>query len=97
VLLLGIDHGSNTSLHLAEYRVPDPPQAEFGCAVMTPDGRRWVTYRDVDLDESDFDQLGEDFDATGRTSVGTVGSATARLFRQRDAVDFAVDWLPRHR
>ncbi|MDQ6874978.1 MAG: AAC(3) family N-acetyltransferase [Actinomycetota bacterium] len=97
VLLLGVDHAANTSLHLAEYRRPDPPQAVIGCAIETHGKHRWVTYTDVDLDESDFARLGEDFDATGKTTTGTVGSAVARLFRQRDAVDFATGWLARHR
>jgi aminoglycoside 3-N-acetyltransferase len=47
----------------------------------------------VAVDESDFDLLGADFDATGKVRTGLAGSATCRLMRQRDAVDFAVCWL----
>lgn len=43
VLLLGVDHGHNTSLHLAEYRQPAPPRQRCGAAVLTADGgREWV-------------------------------------------------------
>lgn len=97
LLLLGVGHASNSSLHLAEYRVPEPRLQRAGSAVSTADGRRWVEYEDVVLDAGDFEALGAAFDATGRTRVGRVGSAECRLLRQREAVDFAVSWLVRER
>lgn len=98
VLLLGVGHESNTSLHLAEYRRPDPPRACFGAAVRTPDGgRQWVWWEDVALDASDFHLLGEDLDASGVVRFGYVGGAWSRLMRQRAAVDFAVEWIAAHR
>jgi aminoglycoside 3-N-acetyltransferase len=97
ILLLGSKHANNSSFHLAEYRVPTPRRIRTAAAVMTPSGRAWVTYDDVDLDAEDFEALGTAFDTTGRTRRGRVGSADARLMRQRDAVDFAVGWLTRHR
>jgi len=97
VLLLGAGHGSNSSLHLAEYRVPDPPRESQGAAVMGPEGRRWVTWEDVVPDESDFEELGAAFEATGAVTVRRAGAGDARLMRQRELVAFAVDWLKRHR
>src|SRR3954452_14019752 len=47
VLLLGGGHASNTSLHLAEYRVAEPRHRRTVPPVTTPAGRRWVTYDDV--------------------------------------------------
>ncbi|MEV2240611.1 AAC(3) family N-acetyltransferase [Micromonospora sp. NPDC049891] len=97
VLLLGAAHGSNTSLHLAEYRLPDPPRRREGSAVRTPTGRAWEEWQDVDTDESDFDQVGDAFESIGSTRIGRVGGAECRLMRQRALVDFAVDWLTAHR
>jgi aminoglycoside 3-N-acetyltransferase len=98
VLLLGVGHDSNTSLHLAENRVPDPPRARKGAAVLTEDGGgEWVWWEDVDEDEGDFELLGEDFEETGKVRIGPVGDAEARLMRQRAAVDFAVPWLRENR
>jgi len=97
VLLLGAGHASNSSFHLAEYRVPAPRRHQTAAAVMTPSGRAWIAYEAVDLDSEAFEALGAAFDATGRTRRGRVGADAARLFRQRDAVDFAVGWLMRHR
>ncbi|MFV2108796.1 aminoglycoside N(3)-acetyltransferase [Micromonospora sp. LOL_015] len=97
VLLLGVGHHSNTSLHLAEYRLPDPPRKQEGAAVRTPAGRAWTHWQDVATDESDFDQVGAAFETTGGVSIGQVGAAECRLMRQRPLVDFAVDWLAAHR
>jgi aminoglycoside 3-N-acetyltransferase len=97
ILLLGTGHASNSSFHLAEYRVPAPRRHQTAAAVMTPSGRAWIAYDDVDLDSGDFEALGAAFDATGGTRRGHVGAADARILRQRDAVDFAVAWLTRHR
>ncbi|MET8911894.1 AAC(3) family N-acetyltransferase [Micromonospora sp. NPDC004551] len=98
VLLLGVDHGSNTSLHLAEYRQPAPPRQRCGAAVLTAGGgREWVWWDDVRLDDEGFTRLGADLEATGAVRLGPVGDGTGRLMRQRAAVDFAVEWLARHR
>jgi aminoglycoside 3-N-acetyltransferase len=62
--------------------------------VRRPDGtRQWLTWTDVAEDESDFERLGADFEATGAVMVGRVGEATARLMGQREVVDFAVSWI----
>jgi aminoglycoside 3-N-acetyltransferase len=97
VLLLGAGHGSNSSLHLAEHRVPDPPRERSAAAVATPGGRRWVEWEDVVANGDDFEELGAAFDATGRTKVGRVGEGEARLMRQRELVEFAVGWLRENR
>jgi aminoglycoside 3-N-acetyltransferase len=98
ILLLGCGHDANTSLHLAEWRQPNPPRGERGASIRQPDGSSaWVTWTDVLEDESDFEELGEAFEKEIGASVGPVGSATARLMSQRAAVDFAVDWIATHR
>jgi aminoglycoside 3-N-acetyltransferase len=95
VLLLGCGHGNNTSLHLAETRQPDPPTHTAGAVLRRPGGGvgEWVTWTEVQPDESMFAQLGEEFDATGAVTIGTVGEATARVMSQRAVVDFATHWL----
>jgi aminoglycoside 3-N-acetyltransferase len=98
VLLLGCGHDANTSLHLAETRQPAAPRHVAGSSIRAADGgSRWVTWSEVDVDAGDFDRIGEAFERTGAATVGRVGAATARLMRQRDAVDFATSWIPQHR
>ncbi|ASW57906.1 AAC(3) family N-acetyltransferase [Plantactinospora sp. KBS50] len=94
VLLLGVGHDSNTSLHLAEYRRPDPPRERLGAAVLTGAGdRRWVWWTDVVLDSDVFPGIGAELEAAGRVRIGRVGAGPARLMDQRTAVDFAQRWL----
>ena len=96
VLLLGVGFGSNTSFHLAEYHaeVRKPIQS---CAAFHRDGtRHWGTFDDIEVDSETFPEIGAAFEATGLVRIGQVGSATARLFSQREAVDFAVHWLKTH-
>ena len=98
VLLLGCEHGSNTSLHLAEWRQASPPRAITGASVRQPDGAsQWITWIDVVPDTDDFERLGTDFEATGAAMSGKVGCATARLMSQRALVDFATGWMAAHR
>ena len=100
VLLLGVGHDNNTSLHLAEYRA-DYPGKQFrqsSAPVKLGGERQWVVFRDVELDSSDFARIGEQFAAdTGLVKEGKVGGATAWLMSQRQLVDFAVRWLEQHR
>ncbi|WP_433295224.1 aminoglycoside N(3)-acetyltransferase [Actinoplanes sp. CA-030573] len=98
VLLIGCGHDRNTSLHLAEFRQPNPPLTEFGAAVRRPDGSaRWITWIAPDTDTSDFSEIGKAFEATGAVSIGPVGDAEARLMPQAGLVDFATEWMRTHR
>jgi aminoglycoside 3-N-acetyltransferase len=93
VLLLGVGYDSNTSFHLAEYRIPQRQEIHLGAPILRDGRRSWVTYRDIKLDSDTFPQLGEAFESKVSILTGKVGSAICRLFRQRSAVDYAVEWL----
>jgi aminoglycoside 3-N-acetyltransferase len=100
VLLLGVGHGNNTSLHLAEYRAKFAgKQFERRGAPVLLDGRRqWVVFDDILIDDDDFVRIGADFAAdTGRELRGPVGAATALLVPQRALVDYAVQWMEQNR
>ena len=94
VLLLGTDHESNTSLHLAEYLATVDADERTQTAPIRRDGeRRIVEYRDIELDVSDFGALGEAFEAAVGSERGTVGNAEALLMNQRTVVDYAVEYF----
>ncbi|MET7425286.1 AAC(3) family N-acetyltransferase [Dactylosporangium sp. NPDC005555] len=97
VLLLGVGHDNNTSLHLSEYRAAPPGRhLRQGSPILVDGERRWVEYTELADDTSLFEPLGKDFAAiTGQERVGPVGSGTARLMRQRALVDFGAMWLSR--
>lgn len=93
VLLLGVGYGVCSSFHLAEYRAPGAQLVQMGAPIMTAEGRRWQTYREIEMHEDLFPALGADFEAAHPVSRGLVGSADSRLFSQPAAVDFAVEWV----
>lgn len=100
VLLLGVGHGNNTSLHLAEYRAdfPGKTRSAFGTPMFVEGERRWVEFEELELDDSDFPALGEAFAAeTDHQVEGEVACARALLFPQASVVDFAVTWMETHR
>ncbi len=99
VLLLGVGHDRNTSLHLAEYLAtwPSKRTRRHAAAVSVDGERRWVTFTDLDIDESDFPAIGAAFEATGSVRHGRVGHATAVLMPQRALVDFGATWMAEHR
>ena len=102
VLLLGVGHSSNTSIHLAEYRAEFPTKriVQEGAPVSQAGSRTWTTFEDIDVDASDFDRIGEDFlrsDEGKMVQHGKVGNANCQLMPQRAVVDFAVGWLENNR
>ena len=100
VLLLGVGHDRNTSLHLAEYRAAYPGKRVItsSAPILVNGARQWVTFQGIDLDEADFPQIGAAFaETTGLVRQGKVGQATALLMPQRPLVDFAVQWRAAHR
>jgi aminoglycoside 3-N-acetyltransferase len=100
VLLLGVGHGNNTSLHLSEYRASFPgKRAEVRHApIMIEGARQWAAYDDIWIDDDDFERIGADFAAdTGLERQRRVGAATALLMPQRALVDYGVTWMERHR
>jgi aminoglycoside 3-N-acetyltransferase len=98
ILLLGVTHANNTSLHLAEHRVrPHPPMTEAWAPVTVGGRRRWVSYPALDEDTADFDRLGDDFAVSGAELQGSVGNGVGRLMRSQDIVDYAVTWMRTNR
>ncbi|NHX36851.1 MULTISPECIES: aminoglycoside N(3)-acetyltransferase [Halolamina] len=96
VLLLGTGHGTNTSLHLAEYRAEvDAEETTAGAPVLRDGEREWVEWEDIEHDSSDFPEIGAAFERERPDAVteGEVGAATAKLVDQPALVDFAVEWL----
>ncbi|NOX31144.1 MAG: AAC(3) family N-acetyltransferase [Actinobacteria bacterium] len=99
VLLMGVGHASNTSLHLGEHRATWPQKTTCvqGVPMMVGGERQWVNYDDLETCEDDFDELGVAFATSGKERQSTTGHGVARVFPMRDCVDFAVDWIQSNR
>ncbi|MFX1388773.1 MAG: aminoglycoside N(3)-acetyltransferase [Promethearchaeota archaeon] len=99
VLLVGVSHQNNSSLHLAEYRsdYPNKQRRLNGSAMLVNNKRKWVEWEELDLNSDDFKQLGLAFEASINYIPKKVGSAQTRILSQKEIVDFAVDWFKNNR
>jgi aminoglycoside 3-N-acetyltransferase len=99
VLLLGVGHMNNSSIHLAEYRTnyPGKRTLETGSSMIVDGKRRWVKYETLDLQDEDFGELGLAFDHASKLAVPRIAQAEVRFFKQRSLVDFAIEWMERNR
>ncbi len=95
VLLIGVGHNRNSTLHLAETRARHR-RAITRRVPVSRSGRGidWVETDDVADDNGRlFPALGAAFEATGQVRVGRIGGAGSRLMSQRALVAFAVPWF----
>lgn len=99
VLLLGVGHDRNSSLHLAEHRSDWPGKRSFeqGAAMLVNGQRTWVRFTELWSESGDFERIGASFDATGATRTGKIGSAPAKLMSQKALVDFGAKWIRENR
>lgn len=99
ILLIGVTHINNTSLHLAEYRsdFPGKKRRMTGSAIMVDNQEKWVEWEELDIDSDDFDHLGKDFESKMNFEISKVGLAESRLISIREIVDFGVEWLKENR
>lgn len=95
VLLLGVGHGADTVLHLAEHRSGRGRETTASAPVA---GQGWVSFPTLDWDSADFARLGAAYlSAGGELAPGEVGQAPALLVPVVPLVDFAVGWFRDHR
>lgn len=99
VLLLGVGHESNTSLHLCEYRAEYPSKIleQQGAATQRHGESQWVIFEDLAYDSEDFEQIGEAYEMDGDCSRNMVGYGDAFLCPQVDLIDFGVKWISKNR
>ncbi|MDH3269930.1 MAG: AAC(3) family N-acetyltransferase [Gemmatimonadota bacterium] len=93
VLLLGVDHDADTTIHLAEVVGGAPYRVPKQCTILR-DGRPFV----IEYGENDhccrrFKAVDDWLEGAGAQTRGPVGRAIARLARSRDIVDVVVDRL----
>jgi aminoglycoside 3-N-acetyltransferase len=99
VLLLGVGHSNNTSLHLAEFRANYPGKGKLrtGSAMLVNGQRQWVPYETLEGAPDDFGEIGAAFERAHHIAVQQIQGAEVRFFRQRLVVDFAIAWMEEHR
>jgi len=99
ILLIGVNHENNSSIHLAEYRsnFPGKSYTKSGCAMLVNNQKKWVEWEELDVNSDDFEQLGNDFESEINYKPGKIGMAESRLISLRAIVDFGIGWLKENR
>jgi len=93
VLLLGVGHSENTTLHLAESLAEVPYAVEHPCVVVEEGIVRTVGIAETDHCCRGFGLMDALLRARGMQHEGRVGEAEARRVRSRDVVAVAVPML----
>ncbi|MBF8437950.1 AAC(3) family N-acetyltransferase [Halanaerobiaceae bacterium Z-7014] len=98
ILLIGVNHDRNTSLHLAEHKANFQKEKELqGSPIIRDQKRVWVEYEDLKYDDSDFIDVGEAFENKNNYQEFNIGHTTARLLPQKALVDYAAKWFSKNR
>lgn len=99
ILLLGVNHENNTSLHLSEYRANWPGKATIleGTSMFVNGVRQWVEFDTLSLETDDFNQIGDSYEAKNNIPRHKVGQAEVRFMKQRPLIDYAVEWMEKNR
>lgn len=93
VLLLGVTHSENTTMHLAEAIANVPYAVSHPCIVEEDGVARTVMIPETDHCCRGFRIADEWLRARGLQREGKIGSADARLFEARDLIAIAVERL----
>ncbi|MDR7074577.1 aminoglycoside N(3)-acetyltransferase [Fictibacillus barbaricus] len=94
VLLLGAGYDSNTTMHLAEHRIPHPKTEENGGPFYEDGKRVWRTFTQAVYREDLFEEIGKAYESESLPVLkGKVGMADCRLIPQKELVDYTVKWL----
>ncbi len=99
VLLIGVGYDKNTSIHLADVRAeyPGKHNVNESSAVMINGKRKWVTYNTLAVDGEDFKDIGRSFEKDRKVNKVIIGNGEIRFMKQRDIVDYAVEWIEKNR
>ena len=97
--LIGVGYDKDTSLHLADVRATYPGKhnsTEFS-AVIENGERVWKRYDTRFVDGEDFAEIGKAFESMHPVSKVMLSNGQLTFIRQRELVDFAVEWIEKNR
>lgn len=98
VLLIGVGYDKCTSLHLSENFADIRKEYSIEHSAILKNGKRqWVEYKTLDVDDSDFNRLGESFEQEHMVGCEVIGDAKIRYINQTELVDFATNWFEKNR
>ncbi|NLK94373.1 MAG: AAC(3) family N-acetyltransferase [Clostridiales bacterium] len=99
VLLIGVGYDKNTSIHLADEKAnyKSKRKVKESSAIMVNGVREWVTYETLYVDGEDFVDIGKAFEERHNVKKVPLGNTELVFMKQRELVDFAVEWIEKNR
>ena len=97
VLLLGVGYGNCTCMHLGETWLENPKWVDTGASMMQDKKATWVSFREIDYNDEDFEEIGKDYEKEHHIQIGKVGQGEARLLEMQSITDFAYQWMQKNR
>ena len=95
ILLLGVTHGENTSLHLAESMAQVPYSVEHPCVVEVDGRAETIMIAETDHCCENFSLMDTWLAGSQIQREGKVGHASAKLCQAKPLVDLAIERLKR--
>lgn len=93
VLLLGVDHGSNTTIHLCESMAGVRYRRDKYLTILKDRELTRIEYREIDHCCQNFSLVDGWLDERGLQKRGEVGHADARFLHSRDVVEVVTEQL----
>jgi aminoglycoside 3-N-acetyltransferase len=93
VLLLGVGHSVNTTIHIAEALAGVPYGIQKWCTALVDGTPTRLSFRETDHCCLNFSRIGDVLSERGLQTVGPVGNATAILASSQDVVNAALELL----
>lgn len=97
ILQIGAGFDTCTLMHLAEYRTRCRLRTKQGSSILVDGKKTWQNYEDIQLNSDEFAEPGRLLESRGLVRAGKVGEASCRLFKAKDAVEAACDWMRENR
>ncbi|MBW6465985.1 MAG: AAC(3) family N-acetyltransferase [Brevefilum sp.] len=96
VLLLGVGHDANTTIHLAEFMAGVRYQRKKSIIIKQAGQLVRFDYNEIDHCCENFNRVDDWLDPRNLQDRGQVGHAQARLMRSRDIVDVVISQLEKN-
>ncbi|KGL43414.1 AAC(3) family N-acetyltransferase [Listeria newyorkensis] len=88
IVLFGVDHNKNTSLHLAEHRAKAFRIQQEKSPIMVGGEKVWQSYDEITSNSEEFIGIGRDYEQKTAHQPTTLAGAPTKIFDMRDLVDY---------
>lgn len=94
VLLIGVGHESNTSIHLGEEKCRKYPQEKISAPIINETGlREWKNFKQAAYNIEFFKIIGDEYEKKHLFQSGKIGNSNAKLFNQKEIVNYSAQWF----